>query len=947
MNKIKQFLALLLVFFTTFTYAQYCVTGCNDNAYINSVDPNTIEYDNMVSNFHSSIIKESNGSFKVWGQTTNPAGNGHLYGPTIINSTNGFNYTGTPLRATAASDGSNNQMALLTSDGLYIWGNTNEMVATAIKGSTAFGAVSIGTAGVANASNLSYSKGLPNGVNPADVKMLFGSYATLGIVTCTGEAWVLSFNGSKNGDGSTQGSGTNDNVWHRVSTAANTPLTNVVAMRGTSRAMMALTSDGKIYTWGTGTYTNDGNGATNKTFATEITKPSLGTGVVPKMIGMTQSSGGQSYYLLASDGKLYSMGENGHRQLGNGTANHATNGNANALVDQNFWVRPAKPNTANNAYSGTLDNVVWISPNEHDGNNYGTISVLTSDKKMYSWGINEGNMIGAAIADAYYDPIYMSGSTASGTNVMLPTDNIMAIETGGHTTLNIKECSQYFGYVGHKTNGSMGDGTTGNGNPNKFSYATSVILLCGSPTSPAVQNLKICPNTTKSLTLAELGSAPNGYKVKWFTDAAGTTAVANPSAVGIGTYYAYYVSIAGDVKQCSNLYSTITVSNYTSADPEYATCSGPDSDGDGIPDNLDLDDDNDGILDANELYCDQTIAPNGTFPASASPGTTPMYNKQLLFFDWTGVTLNASTTFPISKTVVHNGITYTATLNSFSGPQMLGNDILTWASANQTVGTYYNVNGTTFKEIFYTTANQNGTSSLNFTITAKKGSVEYPVDVVVFDAEASSTAENENITFTTNASNFTLLEKTGVGSIGSNITGAGTATLTYSNTQQNPVNAIYTTTGYAPTIVATAKTGNSKQGFGFGVRLYCDSDNDGNPNYLDLDSDNDGCLDAIEGGASITNSQLVNAGGTVTVGTGSTAANQNLCATGTCVDANGVPQLSPVPTGYSNTTGQSVGGFAKCINKRLCLLQRSCPYRQRTEYQSGYYFIEKSRCAKF
>ncbi|WP_187477490.1 hypothetical protein [Amniculibacterium sp. G2-70] len=572
MNKIKQFLALLLVFFTTFTYAQYCVTGCNDNAYINSVDPNTIEYDNMVSNFHSSIIKESNGSFKVWGQTTNPAGNGHLYGPTIINSTNGFNYTGTPLRATAASYGSNNQMALLTSDGLYIWGNTNEMVATAIKGSTAFGAVSIGTAGVANASNLSYSKGLPNGVNPADVKMLFGSYATLGIVTCTGEAWVLSFNGSKNGDGSTQGSGTNDNVWHRVSTAANTPLTNVVAMRGTSRAMMALTSDGKIYTWGTGTYTNNGSGASDRTFATEITKPSLGTGVVPKMIGMTQSSGGQSYYLLASDGKLYSMGENGHRQLGNGTTNHATNGNANELVDQNSWVRPAKPNTANTGYSGTLDNVVWISPNEHDGSNYGTISVLTADKKMYSWGNNNGNMIGAATSGAYYDPIYMSGSSASGTNVMLPTDNIMAVETGGHTTLNIKECSQYFGYVGHKTNGSMGDGTNGSGNPNKFSYATSIILLCGSPTSPTVQNLKICPNTTKSLALAELGSAPNGYKVKWFTDAAGTTAVANPSAVGIGTYYAYYVSIAGDVKQCSNLYSTITVSNYTVADPEYSSC---------------------------------------------------------------------------------------------------------------------------------------------------------------------------------------------------------------------------------------------------------------------------------------------------------------------------------------------------------------------------------------
>ena len=92
--------------------------------------------------------------------------------------------------------------------------------------------------------------------------------------------------------------------------------------------------------------------------------------------------------------------------------------------------------------------------------------------------------------------------------------------------------------------------------------------------------------------------------------------------------------------------------------------------------------------------------------------------------------------------------------------------------------------------------------------------------------------------------------------------------------------------------------------------LVCDdtdTDNDGIPNSLDLDSDNDGCLDAIEGGATITLSQLVTAGGTVTVGTGSSAANQNLCGSATCVNAQGLPQLSPLPTGYNNTTGQTIG----------------------------------------
>ena len=99
----------------------------------------------------------------------------------------------------------------------------------------------------------------------------------------------------------------------------------------------------------------------------------------------------------------------------------------------------------------------------------------------------------------------------------------------------------------------------------------------------------------------------------------------------------------------------------------------------------------------------------------------------------------------------------------------------------------------------------------------------------------------------------------------------------------------------------------------------CDTDNDGIPDYLDLDSDNDGCTDAFEGAADITTAQLVTAGGIVTVGTGSTALNQNLCASSACVNTEGVPQLSPLPTGYSNTTGQGTGSSQDAtINPCVC-----------------------------
>ncbi|RNA60481.1 T9SS C-terminal target domain-containing protein [Chryseobacterium nematophagum] len=92
---------------------------------------------------------------------------------------------------------------------------------------------------------------------------------------------------------------------------------------------------------------------------------------------------------------------------------------------------------------------------------------------------------------------------------------------------------------------------------------------------------------------------------------------------------------------------------------------------------------------------------------------------------------------------------------------------------------------------------------------------------------------------------------------------------------------------------------------------FCDPDGDGISNQLDLDSDNDGCLDTMEGGAEIDLSQLVNAGGVVSVGTGSIAHNKNLCAGSDCVSTSGssrgLPRFATPPTGYSNTSGQSIG----------------------------------------
>lgn len=48
----------------------------NPNTYFYSTDPNTIEYDNIVSVFHSSMFKEPGGVVRVWGQGTAQNGQG-------------------------------------------------------------------------------------------------------------------------------------------------------------------------------------------------------------------------------------------------------------------------------------------------------------------------------------------------------------------------------------------------------------------------------------------------------------------------------------------------------------------------------------------------------------------------------------------------------------------------------------------------------------------------------------------------------------------------------------------------------------------------------------------------------------------------------------------------------------------------------------------------------
>ncbi|KUJ59424.1 hypothetical protein AR687_23060 [Flavobacteriaceae bacterium CRH] len=428
------------------------VVGCSNTDLSNfGSDSNnnaaTIEYDNFVSSFHSTVVRTSNGSLQVWGEKVANNGTTDVLTPLTINASNFPALTGTPLRAALGSNSTGNvQGIILATDGLYAWSKEGIVLSAVITSNTIFQKLTI--SGNAN--------GLPTGVSPQDVKMMFATHKTLAITTCSGDVWVISQTPTVRGNGGRGNAGT----WYRVttSTTGNPFLTGVVACRGNSDGLMALKSDGTIYVWGNNVLLGDNSAViSSQARAVQMTLPANAT---PKMIGSTGNATARSYYILATDGNLYSVGENSNSELGDWTA-----------TDRLSWVQPRYIS----AIGPVMNNIKWFSTQEHDSQ-YGAINVINSSKNIYAFG-NNGLLLGTTGATS--NPVIPNGLNGQ--------DHILAVETGGHTSMIVKDCEVKFGYVGHRYNGSMGNSTNADTNEINYTFATAPVQICGVESLPIIQ----------------------------------------------------------------------------------------------------------------------------------------------------------------------------------------------------------------------------------------------------------------------------------------------------------------------------------------------------------------------------------------------------------------------------------------------------------------------------
>ena len=444
---------------------------------------------------------------------------------------------------------------------------------------------------------------------------------------------------------------------------------------------------------------------------------------------------------------------------------------------------------------------------------------------------------------------------------------------------------------------------------------TTPIRGCGN-IAPQVQNLTIsCPATSVDLNTAQDTSVlttPANSSLVWFTNSTHTGTALTGTQVtqaGAGIYYAFYYDSVGG---CYSPASTpVEVTGYSNLD----------SDGDGIADACDLDDDNDGILDTDEGACSQsqyTLDVAATLAGATFGANGGSFNLVYKLTSGAAVTsIGNSFTVPFTYSDLNNSINgqnhtwegfntvnYGGGINTFSiRPNV--NSLITGLPANNSTNedtAGHSPSGSTDGRFRYLLSSGMISQLGTFTTTigslpAVSGLTSY-VGTPKLDIRSSydvvPDAVNQNIFYRGYYAKMQVQNNI--------LDGGGANTIDYSSnygsTYTWDYTALYGTNG--------ALTNGGDRGlieFFANTITFCtkrDTDGDTTPDYLDLDSDNDGCLDAIEGGASFTTANLVNAGGTVTVGTGSPASNQNLGNTvGNTASTMGIPTIAG--------TGQSIG----------------------------------------
>jgi gliding motility-associated-like protein len=739
----------------------------------------------LSSAFHGTLLRSKSGKYYVAGQYASPTGTDVTI-PTLVSPANGYNYTGDIIDIAAA--GANSSYAIATTDGIWVWGylSTNFLLP-----------------GVPNSTPSIFRKvALPSDVDPKNIKSISASTNNFMILLRDGTVYTYSKDiAALNGAGLTTGT----DAFTKVLVAPNIPLTNIAHIEATTNGSFAAdVTNNKLYTWGTNVYLGNGSAISTRNYATEMTNP-LPNGVGIAMIDATYNTS-MTYLLLGTDKKVYSLGSGSAGILGQGSETPSTT-----------WL-----NVKGKDGIGILQNVEYLSA-QNSTDNFTSASVILNTGQPLSWGDAGGStMIGLGNTNT------LVPKTPNG---ILPTEIIYVLENGGHLTPMLNDKGE-IGNVGHNVSGSFADGSVSNRSVyvfNAFERGTDFSDNIAATCNPDIDGDGI-PNRldldsdgdgcSDAREAGVSGTLVSGNLVNKVNGVITNTTVNDAIAQGI-----YGINGLADGVESSSNTSTV---NYGSSYSNFALVSTvnlcADFDGDSVPDIMDIDDDNDGILDAIEspdCYLLSSFFTRGdritSFSVTSEVARVSPTNQTKNLID--GDEATGAIIFVNNASIVNKEL-YKITFNY---PVPLSQLVLRFADGNShfNSGAIVKVQG----------SNDNATWSDLNTGTTYNSTTDNNIVAPYWTANTP----NEVFTITQNQGRYKFYRLFGTAGTVRNL---GNATEFYFTTASTFEPSFYPKTTCSPT----------------------DTDGDGLANNLDLDSDGDGCPDAREAGVrgTLTTGNVVN-----------------------------------------------------------------------------------------